>query len=241
MLPTVGAETPRIVRYSGEVGGRILGVAAMKNLVPDDTRRAALETAGNIILSAAQQLNANYVARITAESFDQRIALGKGRGIDRGFDAIVSIISETVRTGLPDRTTKNPDYRAVFPHGAEEFTSPTIREDEQIAVDLRKAVSDSNLTTKADVVALLDTVIPVVGPAAVALKNSETHLNVLFQTELAGRKLVVDTLWEQRKVVEQALGRAGKGVARFIFFDFHKSSDNTDPETSPTPEPGDGT
>lgn len=44
MLPTVGADTVKIVRYAGEVGGRILGVAAMKNLVPDAARRASLET-----------------------------------------------------------------------------------------------------------------------------------------------------------------------------------------------------
>ncbi len=115
MLPTVGADTLKIVRYTAEVGGHTLGIFAMKNLVPDATRRAALEKSGNAIVSAAQQLNAAYVARINAEYLDQRIAFGKGRAIDRGFEAVVSAVSETIRTSLPDRNTANPDYRAIFP------------------------------------------------------------------------------------------------------------------------------
>lgn len=237
MLPTVGADTVKIVRYAAQVSGRILGVAAMNNLVPDATRRASLVNAGNAILVPTQALNAAYIARIQFEHLDQRVVFGKGKGIDRGFDAIVATVSETIRTSLPDRTTQNPDYRAIFPHGTEEYTSPTIREDEQIAVDLRALVHDSNVPVKADVLALLDTVIPVVGPAATALKDGEKQVNALFQAEINGRKAVVDTLWEQRKIVETALGRGGKILARFIFFDFRQASEADD---APTPEPGSG-
>ncbi len=35
MLPTVGADSIKVTRYAAEVGGRILGIAAMSNLVPD--------------------------------------------------------------------------------------------------------------------------------------------------------------------------------------------------------------
>lgn len=243
MLPTVGADSPKIVRYAAEVAGRILGVAAMKNLVPNADRRAALENAANAILASTQGLKSAYVTRIVFETFDHRIAFGKARGIDRGFDAIVGTTSETIRTSLTDRGPQNPDYRAIFPNGTEEYTSPTIREDEQIATDLRALVHDSNVPVKADILALLDSVIPIVGPAATALKDGEKQINALFQTELNARKSVVDALWEQRKIVETALGRGGRVLARFIFFDFRKSSDSDAldaPEAENAPKPADG-
>lgn len=243
MLPTVGADTIKIVRYAAEVSGRIFGIAAMKNLVPDATRRASIESAGNAILVPTQALNAAYLARVQFEHLEQRVVFGKGKGIDRGFDAIVAAVSESIRTSLPDRNTQNPDYRAIFPHGTEPYSSPTIREDEQIAADLHALVHDSNVPVKADVLALLDTVIPIVAPAASALKNGENQVNALFQAEINGRKTVVDTLWEQRKVVETALGRGGKTLARFIFFDFRKSSDAEDavaPDTGNTSGPNTG-
>jgi hypothetical protein len=65
-------------------------------------------------------------------------------------------------------------------------------------------------------------------------------VNALFQTELNGRKLVVDTLWEERKAVETALGRGGKGLARFIFFDFRKSGGDGGGETTGSTGAGDG-
>jgi hypothetical protein len=241
MLPTVGADSLKVARYAAEVGGRTLGVAAMQNLVPDATRRASLEKSGNAIISVAQQLNAAYVARINAEHLDQRIAFGKGRAIDRGFEAIVSIVSETIRTSLPDRNTANPDYRAIFPHGTEEFITPTIKEDAQIASDLRDALSKSNLAVKNETLALLDSAIPVVGSAATALKTSEQQVNSLFVAEQSARKLVVDTLWEERKSIETALGRAGKGLARFIYFDFRRPGETPSSDDVAAPETGNGT
>lgn len=237
MLPTVGADSVKITRYAAEVAGRIQGIAAMQILVPDATRRAALSQCGNIILAATQALHNAYVARIQYESIDQRVLFGKGKGIDRGFEAAIATISESVRTSLPDRHTSNPDYRAIFPNGTEEMTSPTIREDEAIAEELRSALAASNLTVKSDALALLDNVVPVIGPAATALRNAEQHLNGLFQAELNARKAVVDALWEQRKIVETQLGRAGKALARFVFFDFRNAGE-TETATPAPPETG---
>jgi hypothetical protein len=234
MLPTVGSDTEKIVWYTAEVGGRALGVAAMENLVPDPARRAALVESGNAILATAQALMTSHVTRIAFECVDQRAAVGKGRGVDRGFDATVSGCSETIRTSLPDRSTSNPEYRAIFPSGAEEYTAPTVHQDEEMATTLRKAVNDSTLVVKADILARLDQLIPIVGPAATAIRDGEKNVNALFQTELNARKNVIDTLWEQRKAVESALGRGGRGLARFIFFDFRKARDNDAPE-EPTP------
>lgn len=240
MLPTVGADSVKITRYAAEVAGRILGIAAMTNLVPDATRRAALTQAGNTILAAAQGLHNAFVARIQYDTIDQRVIFGKGKGIDRGFEAVVAAISESVRTSLPDRNTSNPDYRAIFPNGTEPMISPTIREDEAIAGELRSSLAASNVPVKAEALAQLDAVIPVVAPAATALRDAEKHLNDLSQAELNARKAVVDTLWEQRKTVETQLGRAGKALARIVFFDFRKSGETESappdpPETSNTP------
>ena len=240
MLPTVGADSVKIIRYSAEVAGRVMGIAAMTNLVPEATRRAALTQCGNAILTVNQALLTAFFARIQFESIDQRVSFGKGKGIDRGFDAVVATISESVRTSLADRHTSNPDYRAIFPNGTEEMTSPTIREDEAIAEELRSALAASNLTVKSDALALIDTAVPVIGPAATALRNAEQHLNGLVQAELNARKDVVDALWEQRKIVETQLGRAGKALARFVFFDFRKAGESetatpAPPETGNTP------
>ena len=57
--------------------------------------------------------------------------------------------------------------------------------------------------------------------------------------ELAARKQIVDTVWEERKNIENALGRGGRGVARFIFFDFRKDNSQTSPEEPPAPAPPD--
>ncbi|MDI1475694.1 hypothetical protein [Polyangium sp. y55x31] len=225
-MPTVGSDTLKIAWYAAEVGGRTLGVAAMENVVPEAKRRVALEESGNKVVAAVKQLVGAYVARIVFEYVDQRVAFGRGRGVDRGFDAVIAASSETIRTSLPDRSASNPEYRAIFPHGTEEYTSPTVKEDEELAIDLRKAIHDSTLSVKTDVLALLDKVIPIVGPVASAVREGEKQVNALFQTELAARKLVVDTLWEERKAVENALGRGGRGLARFIYFDFRKGREN---------------
>ncbi|TKD03295.1 hypothetical protein [Polyangium fumosum] len=226
MLPTVGSDTLKTAWYAAEVGGRTLGVAAMETLVPDAKRRAALEESGNKVVAAVKQLVGAYVARVVFEYVDQRVELGRGRGVDRGFDAVIAVSSETIRTSLPDRSTSNPEYRAIFPHGTEEYTSPTVKEDEDLGADLRKVVHDSTLSVKADVLVLLDKVLPIVGPVASAVREGDKHVNALFQTELGARKLVIDTLWEERKTVENALGRGGRGLARFIYFDFRKGRDN---------------
>jgi hypothetical protein len=239
MLPTVGNDTLKIIWYAAEVAGRTLGVAAMPNLVSDPTRRAALEKSGNVIAAAAQAMAGTYTARILFELIDQRIAMGKGRGVDRGFDAAVSSISETVRTSLPDRRTNNPDYLDIFPNGAEEFSSPTIKEDELLGTNLRQAVAESKLAVKAEVLGVLDAILPIVGPTAKGVRDTEQQRNTLFQSELSGRKQVIDTLWEERKTVETALGRGGRGLARFIFFDFRNQGGQDTAEEPPPAGPND--
>lgn len=242
MLPTVGSDTIKILAYGAEVAGRTLGVAAMVNLVPDPARRAALEASGNAIAAAVQQTASAYGARLLFESIDNKVALGKGRGVDRGFDAAISAMSETIRTSLPDRSTAKPDYREVFPNGAEEYTSPTIREDDELVTDLRKSIAQSKLSVKADLLAVVDGLIPIVGPAAKAVRDAEKQVNTLFQTEQAARKQVVDTLWEERKKIETALGRSGRGLSRFIFFDFRKAGaqdrEDEPPSRDTAEEPG---
>lgn len=234
MLPTVGADSVKIIRYAGEVAGRIQGIAAVNNLVPDASRRADLVKSSTAIITSSQSLQSSYIARIQFEEFDYRIVFGKGKGVDRGFDAIISIVSESVRTSLPDRTTSNPDYRAIFPNGAEAHTSPTIRDDHQIGNELRTNLVASNLPDKTQLIALLDDINPALEPAANALTNGEEQIKNLFQHEMNARKTVVDTLWEQRKIVETILGRGGKTLARFVFFDFRKSGDS---DASPAPQP----
>ena len=61
--------------------------------------------------AAAREAGAAFSARVLAEYLDSRINWGKGRGVDRGFDATVSAAAEKIRTSLPDRNTANPDYR----------------------------------------------------------------------------------------------------------------------------------
>ena len=234
MLPTVGSDTLKIFTYAAEIAGRTLGVASMPNLVPDADRRATIEAAGNAIAMITKQFTNAYVARILAEFVDQRIAVGKGRGVDKGFDAGISVVSETIRTSLPDRNTRNPDYLAIFPDGAEAYSSPSIKEDADLAVELRGSIANSTLTVKADVLALLDILIPLVTPVATEIRDGEKQVNSLFQAELDGRKQIIDCLWEQRKIVETALGRSGRGLARFIFFDFRNPAS---PKEEQTPEP----
>jgi len=236
MLPTVGSDTVKIIPYAAEVAGRARGVALMVNLVPDPERRAAIEVSANHIAAVVQQAASAYTARFVFEAIDYRAAVGKGRGVDRGFDATVSVVSETIRTSLPDRSTRNPDYLAVFPNGADAFTSPTVKEDDGLAEELQAAVEKSTLAVKGNVLAVLAQLTPVVGPAATAVRDGEKQVNALFQTELAGRKLIVDALWEERKNIESALGRSGRGLARFIFFDFRKDAGQA-PEGEPAEPP----
>lgn len=238
MLPTVGNDTSKIIWYTSEVGGRALGVAAMVNLIPDPERRAALEQAGKAIIAAAQQLGSLYMARLLYEFVDQRVVVGKGRGVDRGFDAAVAVASEAIRTSLPDRNARNPEYRAIFPNGTEEFTSPSIKDDADLAATLHQSIKQSSLPVKADLLAQLDVLLPVVGPAATAVRAGEKAVNVLFQSELNGRKQAIDTLWEQRKGIETALGRGGRGLARFILFDFRNPGSQEGSPDAPATVPG---
>ncbi len=240
MLPTVNADSMKIVNYSAEVTGRIDGVAAMPNLVPDADGRTILINASTSILSVTRALLAAFTARVQFKELEYRIVFGKGKGVDRGFEGIVAEISQSARTSLPDRVTQNPDYRALFPNGTDEFTTPTIRDDEEAATDLRTRLTGSNLREKDTFIGQLDAVIPVIRPAAQAVRAGELHINELAQHEMNARKAVIDTLWEQRRLVEIALGRGGKGLARFIFFDFRKSNGSDEPAapeptTPPTP------
>lgn len=242
MLPTVGSDTLKILPYAAEVAGRARGVAAMENLVPDPERRAAIEKSADNIVAAVKDIANTLVARLIYELVDNRITVGKGRGVDKGFDAVVSITSETIRTSLPDRSTRNPEYLAIFPNGAEAYTSPTVKDDETLAVELHKAVEQSTLAVKANLLGLLGQILPIVGPAAAAVRDGEKQVNALFQTELAGRKTIVDILWEERKNIESALGRSGRGLARFIFFDFRKTGGaglEEQPSEPPAGEPSD--
>lgn len=237
MLPTVGTVTTKILWYAAEVGGRALGIAAMANLVPDPARRAELTQAGNVIIAATQQLASQYTTRLLFEFVEQRVVVGKGRGIDRGFDAAVAVAAESIRTSLPDRNARNPDYRAIFPNGTDEFTSPTINEDADLAVSLHQSIQQSSLTVKAEVLTALDVVLPLIAPAATAVREGEKTVNTLFQSELNGRKQVIDTLWEQRKLIETALGRGGRGLARFIVFDFRSAGSKEAPPEAPPAAP----
>lgn len=241
MLPTVGTDTLKICRYASEVVGRARGVAAMPDLISDATRRDAIRASADKLFAAVNQLSSAYTARVLHEYVDQRVAYGNGRGVDRGFDGLVSWLSETARTSLPDRSVKNPEYRAIFPNGAEEYTSPTIKEDEQIATELRNAVGDSKLAAKAEMLSRLNTALPVVTAAATGVRDAEQKVNTLFQAELAARKLVVDTLWEERKAIELALGRGGRQLARFVYFDVRKAgAEEATGEAKPTGDATDG-
>ena len=139
---------------------------------------------------------------------------------------------------LPDRNTRNPEYRAIFPNGTDELTSPTINEDADLAVSLHQSIKQSSLTVKAEVLTELDLVLPHIAPAATAVREGEKTVNTLFQSELNGRKQVIDTLWEQRKIIETALGRGGRGLARFIVFDFRSTSSQATPPEAPAAAPG---
>ena len=222
MLPNVGTDTLKICWYAGEVVGRARGIASMDILVPDLTRRTAINDSANRIHAAIQALTGAYVARVTHEFVGQRIALGQGRGVDRGFDALVSWASETARTSLPDRSVRNPEYRTIFPDGAEAYSTPTIKEDEQLADDLKQAILASKIPVKAEMVSRVDAAIPTVTAAASGLRDAEKQVNTLFQAEIAARKGVIDALWDERKAIELALGRGGRQLARFVYFDPRK-------------------
>ena len=239
MLPTVGSDSSKIISYAAEVSGRVEGIAAGSALVPDATKRTALERSATRLATGARELLAAFVARTTTEMFEQRRVVGHGRGIDRGFDAGVATIAESLRTSLPDRTTTSPEYRAVFSTGSTDpFTSPTIKQDPELASDLRQRITDSGSSAKVQMLSVIEALIPLVGPAAAALTTGESAIQTQWDAELLARKKIVDALWEEKRAVEQSLGRSGRGLARFAFFDFSEpgtpSSDTkTDPGVPP--------
>ena len=234
-IPNVGDDTPKSVSFAAEVGGRAQGVAAMTNLVPDGDKRAGLERSGAKIVAVAREAATAYVTRFLAEFFDSRIAWGKGRGVDRGFDAGVAAIGEKARTSLPDRNTANPEYRAIFKDGTTaEYTTPAIKQDPDLAATLRRGIEASGLSAKTELLGMLDPLMPLVEAAAGGVRGAEEQVNHLFEVEMAARKKLVDVMWEERKTIEQLLGRGGRGVARFIFFDFRSPAT---PEAAPVAPP----
>lgn len=71
---------------------------------------------------------------------------------------------------------------------------------------------------------------------AAPVRDSEKQYNSLFLAEMTARKNVIDAIWEERKTVEKLLGRGGRSLARFIFFDFRSSSpDKADDAPAPAP------
>ncbi|MBI4613951.1 MAG: hypothetical protein HY720_10115 [Planctomycetes bacterium] len=239
MLPNVSADSFDVVTYAAEVAGRIQGVASVPNLVAEEGRRAELVASATTIVGATRSLHGAWAARVVEKMLEGRLAVGRGRGVDRGWDAAVAEIGERARVSLPDRQTGNPDYRAVFPDGTiYPFTTPTIKQDPELAAGLRKALFSSKIPVRTELVAVVDSMIPIIAPAAEAVRNGEEQLSNLFTTEMTARRLVVDTLWNERKSVEKTLGRGGRGLARFIFFDF-RASGAAEPEgTNPPEAPG---
>ncbi len=234
MLPTVGSESLKIVSFVAEVSGRIDGIAASVGLVPDAAKRAALQRSATRLETVGRELLAAFVTRASTEIFEHRRVVGRGRGIDRGFDAGVATVAESLRTSLPDRTTTSPEYRAVFSTGTTDpFTSPTIKQDPELAADLRNRIGDSGSSAKAQMLAVIDALVPLVGPAAMALAAGETAIQTQWDAELVARKNAVDALWEEKRSVEQQLGRSGRGLARFVFFDFAEPGSSSDTKTDP--------
>lgn len=240
MLPTVNASTDKSVAYANEVGGRVQGVAVMANLVADAAVRGKLEESGAKILGASREAWNAHVARVGWQLNDRRVVVGKGRAVDRGFDACVAAIGEKARTSLPDRNTANPEFRAIFPSGSiAEFVRPAIQQDGESAATLRRNIEASAVPGKTELLGMLDGVLPIVAPAADAYRSADQRLNELFNAELAARKRLVDVLWEERKNIESTLGRSGRGLARFIYFDFRPGGSPTEPGAE-EPEGGGG-
>ena len=162
--------------------------------------------------------------------------------MDRGFDATVSAVAEKIRTSLPDRNTANPEYRAIFKDGtADQYVGPAVKEDPDLCLALRNAIQASSVPAKAEVVGMLEPIQTLLDTAAGGVRSAEEQVNTLFTAELTARKKLVDVLWEERKTIEQLLGRGGRGLARFIFFDFLSApAAEVPPETEPTPTPAPG-
>lgn len=217
---TIKTDSLNIVWHVAEVAGRLLGVARSPTLVPAPEKKSALEAVAERLIGTARNLFEVTIAGKRFEYIEQRLRVGEGRGLDRGWDATVSTVADKGRVSLPDRSTNNPDYREVFTDGTiAPYTKPTIKQDPEIGSDLRKRISTSRLPNRDELVADLDKMLPLLEPAAKAVIDGEKQVNDQFLDEVNARKLVIDTLWEERRTVEKLLGRAGRNTARFIFFD----------------------
>jgi hypothetical protein len=79
-----------------------------------------------------------------------------------------------------------------------------------------------------------DAITPLVATAATAARDGEAQVNALFATEIKARQALVDLLWAERKKLEGTLGRSGRGIMQFLFFDFQKARAG---ETAEEPAP----
>jgi hypothetical protein len=235
MLPTPDDGTYRVIAYAAEVGGRMTGLAGCPNLLPEELRPTFRES-GEQIIALTRGLGAAYVATLIYEVIDQRIFVGHGMGIDRGWDRTVSDVSDVGRGAVPDRNTASPEYRSVFEDGTTKaYTQPSIKQDPELAADLRARVDASGLRTRDQMLALIDAIIGLVGPASANVKNGEERVNTLFQTDVGLRGGLTNHLWAKRKEIEGLLGRSNQALARFVFFDFKKSKPSrTAPDSSPS-------
>jgi len=236
MLPTTKVGTLKVIPYAAEVGGRLLGVAASPNLLPNAEVRRALEASGNRIIAATRATASALVPSLLFEYLDRRISVGRGKGLDRGWDRAVSTASDRAREVVPDRSTSSVEYREIFTDGTTaEYTNPTIKQDPEVAAKLRQFVENLGLSVRDEMLAILDAVMPLLAPAAAEVREGEERTRTLSAGEVAARTKLVDLLWSERKAAEALLGRSGRSMIRFLFPDFGKSRS---PSTGTTP-PGD--
>lgn len=237
-LPSVTADSADMAWYGSEVAGRLIGITRVDNLVTDPERRAPIARVGEAIGVAARTLFDTHIARLTHEYVTNRVTVGIGRGLDRGWDGLVSETGQTSRLSLPDRSTDNPDYRAVFPNGrTDEYTGPAIGRDPEVATELRRRLASSSIPAREPLVARIDAMMPLLTTGAADVEAGDSRTNELFAAEMAARQALVTMLWEERKTVERLLGRAGRNLARFVFFDYtpKKTRDAVGETTAPEP------
>jgi hypothetical protein len=214
----------RVVAYGAEVVGRLQGAASMPVLVPDAAHRAAVAGAAERLLAGTHTLMTAAVAELMHEFLENRVAVGRGKAVDRGFERVVGQVSNGVRDAVPDRSTAHPSYRKVFAGGSTAaYTEPTIKQDPEAGAELRRAIVDSGVSVRDDVLGLIDAIAPIVGTAATAVRDGEAQVNTLWAAEVKARQELVDLLWSERKQLEGTLGRPGRGMVQFLFFDFQKN------------------
>jgi hypothetical protein len=241
-FPTAANETLSICFYSAEVAGRALGLSEAETLIPEAERRAVLKSTGESIANTTKALRDLCIARIIIEFFDNRLALGKGKGIDRAFDRFNALTSETIRNGVAGGNRNDRSYLKVYETGSPApFQDPTIREDPELCVKLAAGLDTlpDDFKQKAALLADLQKLKERIDPAAGAISTGEKQLSDAFRDETKARQTVIDALWVGKKAVEQAFIRDRNTVA-FIFFDFRKEKPSTS-ASEPTPGTGDTT